>query len=91
MICWSSPPGSDVARLFAKSSYRSRMPSEIVHTGSCARTHKQRCTRLQAAPAACVLTSLPGDGGTDQSIVILAWSILMHPMPLCKCNGSYVM
>ena len=55
----SFPPGSDLAYLFAKRSYKSCAPSEIAHTP------KQSCT--------CMFTSLPGDGKTEYTWLIVEW------------------
>ena len=41
----SSSPGSEVARLFAKRSYKLRVPSEIVHTSSCAQKNRRAYLR----------------------------------------------
>ena len=47
----SSCPGSDIARLFAKSSSKSHAPSEIAYTSSLAHKTKSVCMRLLAASA----------------------------------------
>ena len=58
-------PGSDVARLFAKSSSKLRAPCEI------ARTHKNiKEYGLEFTSCVSVVTSLPVDGVTEYNILV---------------------
>ena len=55
--------GSEVVRLFAKRSAKSRTPREIAHTGSRTRKNKESVHALKSC--VCVLTSLPE--GSEQA------------------------
>ena len=61
----SPSSGSDVVRLFAKRSAKSRAPREIAHTGSRAHKNKECVHALKSC--VCVLTSLPEDGEQEYS------------------------
>ena len=61
-LLYSGSPssGSDVVRLFAKRSAKSRAPRKIAHSGSRERKNKSCVHPLTSC--VCVLTTLPEDG-----------------------------
>ena len=74
--------GSDVVRLFAIRSAKSRASREIAHIGSRARKNKECVHELKSR--VCVLTSLPEDSETEYSLCVsrkcLCTSVLGHPV-----------
>ena len=60
---YSPSPGSDVAHLLAKHSFKSPAPSKIAHTGS--RIHKNKECGHVRYEQACMLMSLPENGKTE--------------------------
>ena len=80
----SPSPGSDIARLFAKS--KSGAPSDIAHTGS--RAHKNKVCMHAITSCACVLTSLPGDGEAEYSRIFFYDMMNLYSWVKISCKTS---